>query len=253
MRDGLVGTTWELSSAQNFVLGSLLYLGELQEVRRRLPGLIEDALDRANLYAEVHLRTRQNLIYLAADDPDGARADVDYAMSRWSHRGYHVQHYNALLARAQTELYAGRAEQAWALVESQWRDLQRSMLLRIQVVRIEATYLRARCALAADKPGADRLAAALRHERVAWAEPLADAVLAGCANADRVSQLRKAADGFDRAGMALHAAAARYAVAGAGGRSEDLEGIADPVRFTRMLIGPITQPGGRVSHLRPEA
>jgi hypothetical protein len=131
MRRHGVGTTWELSSAQNFVVGSLMYLGELHEVRRRLPVLLEDAMDRANLYAEVHLRTRQNLMYLAADDPDGARADIDYAMGRWSHRGYHVQHYLALLARTQIELYAGRAEAAWNLVESGWPELRRSMLLRV--------------------------------------------------------------------------------------------------------------------------
>jgi hypothetical protein len=237
MRRHSVGTTWELSSAQNFVLGSLMYLGDLHEVRRRLPGLIEDAVERANLYSEVHLRTRQNLIHLAADDPDGARADIDYAMSRWSHRGFHVQHYNALLARTQIELYAGDPEKAWRLVESQRREIQRSMLMRIQVVRIEATYLRARCALAARKPGAARLAAALSREGVAWAEPLADVIRAGCPNVDRLSHLKKAAEGFDRAGMSLHAAAAHYASADRAGRPEGFAAVADPARFTRMLLG----------------
>jgi hypothetical protein len=231
-----VGTTWELSSAQNFVLGALMYLGELKEVQRRLPSLIEDAQDRANLYSEVHLRTRQNLIHLAADDPDGARADIDYAMERWSHRRYHVQHYNALLARTQIELYSGHAERAWALVESEWRELQRSMLLRVQVVRIEATYLRARCALAAGKPGADRLAAALSGEGVAWAAPLAGVIRAGCAPADRQSHLTKAAEAFDGAGMAMHAAAVRYLMAGPDGRSE-FKDVANPDRFARMLTG----------------
>jgi hypothetical protein len=232
-----VGTTWELSSAQNFVLGSLMYLGDLREVRRRLPGLIEDALERANLYAEVHLRTRQNLIHLAADDPDGARADIDDAMSRWSHRGFHVQHYNALLARAQIELYAGRAERAWDLIESHWRKLQHSMLMRVQVVRIEATYLRARCALAARRPGAERLATALRRENVAWAEPLAKVVLAGRATVDRPQQLRTAADEFDRAGMALYAEAARFAASGGHAPGRALAEVTDPARFARMLIG----------------
>jgi hypothetical protein len=212
-----------------------MYLGELHEVRRRLPLLLEDALDRANLYAEVHLRTRQNLIHLAADDPDGARADIDDAMGRWSHRGYHVQHYLALLARTQIELYAGRAEAAWHLLESGWPELRRSMLLRVQVVRIEATYLRARCALAAKKPGADRLAASLIREGVAWAEPLAEAIRAGCANTDRSSHLTAAAAGFDRAGMALHAAAVRYM---ASPKTEPgLREVVNSDRFARMLVG----------------
>ena len=235
MRRHGVGTTWELSSAQNFVVGSLMYLGELHEVRRRLPVLLEDAMDRANLYAEVHLRTRQNLMYLAADDPDGARADVDYAMGRWSHRGYHVQHYLALLARTQIELYAGRAEAAWNLVESGWPELRRSMLLRVQVVRVEANYLRARCALAAKKPGADRLAASLAGEGVAWAEPLAEVIRAGCANTDRPSRLTAAAAGFDRAGMALHAAAVRYVASPE--TASGLREVVNPDRFARMLVG----------------
>jgi eukaryotic-like serine/threonine-protein kinase len=230
-----VGTTWELSSAQNFVIGSLMYLGELHEVRRRLPVLLEDAMDRANLYAEVHLRTRQNLMYLVADDPDGARADIDDAMGRWSHRGYHVQHYLALLARTQIELYAGRAEAAWNLVESGWPDLQRSLLLRVQVVRIEASYLRARCALAAQKPGADRLAASLAREGVAWAEPLAEVIRAGCEQADRRSHLMAAAAGFDKADMALHAAAVRSVASPETG--SEIKEVVNPGRFARMLVG----------------
>ena len=107
MRRHGVGTTWELSSAQHFVVGSRCTLAN-SRVRRRLPILLEDAMDRANLYAEVHLRTRQNLMYLAADDPDGARADIDYAMGRWSHRGYHVQHYLALLARTRSTVCGSR-------------------------------------------------------------------------------------------------------------------------------------------------
>ena len=237
LRRHAVGTTWELSSAQNFVLGSLMYLGNLVEVRRRLPILIAEAQDRANLYSEVHLRTRQNLIHLASDDPDRARADIDYAMSRWSHRGYHVQHYNSMLARAQIELYWGNAEKAWRLVESEWKELQRSMLLRIQVVRVEATYLRARCALLAKKPGADRLAATLKRERIPWAEPLAQVIQAGSANVERVPHLMKAAEGFERSGMALHAAAVRYALSSSGSHAMAPSAVADPARFFRMLIG----------------
>jgi hypothetical protein len=237
MRRNAVGTTWELTSAQNFVVGSLMYLGDLQEVRRRLPILLEDAQDRANLYAEVHLRTRQNLIHLAADDPDGARAEIDQAMRRWSQRGYHVQHYNALLARTQIELYSGDAEAAWNRIESGWRELRRSMLLRTQLVRIEATYLRARCALAAKKPGAERMAASLAAEGAAWAEPLAEVIRAGCSDADRSSRLMTAARGFDGAGMSLHAAAVRHVAASSSGAAPELKGVANPMRFARMLVG----------------
>jgi hypothetical protein len=111
------------------------------------------------------------------------------------------------------------------------------MLLRTQLVRIEATYLRARCALAAKKPGAERMAASLAAEGAAWAEPLAEVIRAGCSNADRSSRLMAAALGFDAAGMSLHAAAVRHVAASSSGAAAGLKDVANPTRFARMLVG----------------
>ena len=44
---------------------------------------------------------------LADDDPDAARRHVREAMARWSHRGFLVQHWQAMRAEAEIALYVG--------------------------------------------------------------------------------------------------------------------------------------------------
>ena len=148
LRDRCTGVTWELTIANRFMLSALLYLGELAEVSRRVPSLLSAALEQGNLFAATDLRTRLNSIWLAADDPDKARAEVIEALKAWPHEGFHLQHYSSLLAQAQIELYTGDADVAWKHIVGQWPALENSMLLRTQVLRIEATYLRARAFLA---------------------------------------------------------------------------------------------------------
>ena len=94
-------------------------------------------------------------------------------------------------------------------------------MLRVQLLRIEASYLRARCALAAASRDRGRLLAIARdearriaREKMRWSDPLASLLRAGIANMEgdtaRAEQLLGAAvDGFDRAAMKLYAAAAR--------------------------------------------
>ncbi len=99
-------------------------------------------------YIATELCTRSNFVWLAADDPDeGERVTVE-SIERWSQKGFHRQHYSAMLARVQTALYRGDAEAAWRLLAEQEAMLRRSLLTRVQVLRIESLYLRARSALA---------------------------------------------------------------------------------------------------------
>src|SRR6185503_2410145 len=148
LRDRCTGVTWELTIANRFMLSALLYLGEVAEVSRRVPSLLSAALEQGNVFAATDLRTRMNSIWLAADDPDKARAEVIEALKAWPHEGFHLQHYSSLLALAQIELYTGDADVAWKHIQGQWPALENSMLLRNQTLRIEATYLRARAELA---------------------------------------------------------------------------------------------------------
>ncbi|HKY27921.1 MAG TPA: protein kinase [Pyrinomonadaceae bacterium] len=221
-RDQCTGVTWELTIANRFMLSSMLYMGEIGEISRRVPSLLSAALDQGNLFA-ADLRTRLNLIWLAADDPVRARAEVIEALQAWSHEGFHLQHYTSLQALVQIELYTGDYEVGWRHIHNQWKDLKNSMLMRIQIVRIDALHLLARATLAWAKESGDveghlrmaeKLAEDLLRERVAWAAPLAHLVSAAVAHqrgekTKAMNLLSRAAEAFDLADMDLYEAVAR--------------------------------------------
>jgi hypothetical protein len=223
LRDRCAGATWELNCAECFFLGSLLAQGQIREVSRRLPSLLTAARDRGNLYFETELCTRMALVWLAADMPDEGERQANEAMQRWSHQGFHRQHYNHVLARIQTELYRGRAEQAWDLVTANWRVFRRTQLLRIQFLRIETSFLRARAALLMAAGGRERrrfLAMVRKDARrigsfgTRWSDSLAmllTATISYLANRPREAcdRLAAAIDAFEAADMKLYAAVAR--------------------------------------------
>jgi hypothetical protein len=223
LRDQCVGLTWELNMVQNIAIWALMYLGELGEVSRRVPALLASARSSGNLYLATELCTRCNYAWLAADDPaEGERETVE-AIARWSHQGFHRQHYSALLARVQTALYRGNGEAAWRLLDEQEPMLRRSLLTRVQVFRIESLYLRARSALAMaarrgdSRPFLSVARAGARHiarEQMPWSDPIALLIQAGIAHLEgsaplAARHLQDAVDGFERADMKLYAAVAR--------------------------------------------
>ncbi len=261
LRDRCTGVTWELTMANRFMLSALLYLGELAEVSRRVPSLLSSALEQGNVFAATDLRTRMNSIWLAADDPDKARAEVIEALKAWPHEGFHLQHYSSLLAQAQIELYTGDADVAWKHIAGQWPALENSMLLRTQVLRIEATYLRARAALATSLNHGDRdklsfagrLAHKIEKENMSWAKPFAVVLRAAVAhqrgqNTEATTLLAVAGDEFGRGDMRLYAAASRRRLGEllADDRGRQLIADADdwmttqriknPERMARMLV-----------------
>lgn len=222
LRDECTGVTWELTIAHRFMLSSLMFQGEMVEVSRRVPQLLAAALEQGNLFAATDLRTRMNPIWLAADDPDRARDEVIAALTTWPRKGFHLQHYSSLVALAQIELYTGDFEVAWRHIEGQIKPLEKSMLLRIQGLRIEAKYLRARLALASATGArrerrlriAEKLAHSIAKEQMGWSNPLALIIQAGLArrrgdDARAGALLSQAIAGLEASDMALYAAAAR--------------------------------------------
>lgn len=222
LRDQCTGVTWELTIANRFMLSSLMFLGEMVEVSRRVPQLLSAALEQGNLFAATDLRTRMNPIWLAADDPDRARDEVIAALTTWPRRGFHLQHYSSLVALAQIELYTGDYEVAWKHIEGQVKALEKSMLLRIQGLRIEAMYLRARLALASATGSererrlqiAESLAKSIASEDMPWSNPLGNLIDAGLArrcgdDSQAAALVAQAIEGFEAADMKLYAATAR--------------------------------------------
>jgi hypothetical protein len=223
LREQCTGATWETNCAESFLLYSLLYQGEIGDVSRRLPALLAAARDRGNRYLETELRTRLNVVWLAADQPDEGERHTNEAMEHWSHDGFHRQHYSHVLARTQTALYRGDAEAAWRLVSGNWTAFERTLLLRVQYLHIETLYLRARTALLNAAQGRDvrqflsiarKDTRRIRRYGMRWSNAIAlllDAavIYLESRRGDARNALTAAVAAFESAGMTLHAAVAR--------------------------------------------
>ncbi len=219
-----VGNVWEYLSVRVYQLWALYYLGQLGDLAERVFVWLEDAHARGDLYFATQLCTGlPAAAWLARDDPSEARALADENMGQWSRRGYHMQHFWYLFSCVQGDLYSGEARVALDQVESGWRALARSLLLRVSPVRVEAFDIRARCALAAAADGrdtrailrrAERCARAMERTQIAYAVAMAGVVRAGVSamrGDDEASAtgLRAAAEQLDAANMVMHAACTR--------------------------------------------
>ncbi len=225
-RERCTGASWEIASMRWISLWSLSYLGNLGELSRRIPERLREAKDRGDLYASLcHSIGLANLVWLAADDPSHARERNREALRAWSQRKFHVEHWWAMLSERQIDLYQGNGEAAFQGVEEQWPALSGSLLLMVQLTKLEATHLRARAALmlAVQRPAQRKAmvksaladAAKMEKEEMPWSNPLVALLRAGAAmiegdRAQALSLLQRAITGLDDASMALYAAAARY-------------------------------------------
>jgi len=266
LRECAMSIAWELDTACLYRLMSLFYLGELSEMTRYLAVFLKEARDRDDLTAATNLRTRVGYIgQLVADRPEQAQEEVRQGMARWARNAFHAQHSWEMHAYGEIHLYEGRGNEALQWIEEKWPALSRSLLLRIQAVRVESQYLRARSALLAAIDSAsstekrrlgiraaERAATRLAQEDAAWALALSH-LINGCAAAASnhvsaaLASLQRAEDGFRKADMSLHVAAAqrRRGELIGGSEGERLVSEADawmtsqsvrnPARFTRML------------------
>ncbi len=228
LREGCTGVTWELDTAIAYQLRALLFIGDLREIRKRLPDYLKDVLERGDLYAEVNLRSRVVWVtHLAADRPDRAQAELEAVLERWTQRGFHIQHYWLLTGQVETALYRGDALSAWQILATTWPRIEKSLLLRIQLTRTEGRHLLCRGALAAAaaqgtaSPAGQALISrviqevrVIEREKISWAEPLTQLIRAALLTleGDRKAAaelLAAAAAGFDAADMLLYAAVSR--------------------------------------------
>jgi len=251
------------ANGQLFAIWALQYLGRIEEFRERHRRVLLDAEQRGDLYQTVNLRIGySNLAWLVDDDVEAARRHVREAISAWSFQGYHLQHYRAMLAEVNIELYTSHHAEAYERIVRDWARLKRSFLLSVQYVRADAHFARARAAIAscdaapnkrARLAEAERLARRLARERMAWIRPLESIIRAGVALAldDRTLAaiwLRRALEQADAAEMAMHAGAIRHQLGSLLGGEEGRElvtradeemkrhGIRVPARLAAMLV-----------------
>jgi eukaryotic-like serine/threonine-protein kinase len=199
---------------------------------------------------------------LARDEARAARRLVAEEKGRWTRHGFHLQHWNQLYADSSIDLYVGRGVRAHRRMEGHWGSLTRSLVLQVQLIRVEAYQLRVTCALSAACSDselapvllrkAERWIKRLEKEKRPWIAPIA-AMLRGC-----VCMLRgegslasewmvRAADGFDSQGMRLYAAIARFRLSQtADGEAAEVaarraheymaaEGVVNPARLSNVF------------------
>src|ERR1044071_2531293 len=129
-----------------------------------------------------------------------------------------------MVGKVEIALYCQDGKSACQFIEEQWKRLNGSLLLRIQLFFIESLHLRARSSLAlaaqSNNPepslrAAERDAATIEKEKMVWGNSLALLIRAAVevmrGNREQaITMLAKAEDGFKATDMALYAAAARY-------------------------------------------
>lgn len=262
------GMMWELAAARNFWVSSTAYLGDVAALSRRVPVLLRDARERGNLYVSTQLRLRGIILWLARNQADEGRDEVDDAVAGWSKSSYFVQHLNGMNARLQVDLYSQDSEGAWRRLVEGWKPLTRSLLMRVQILRVESVFLRARTALVRMAQGrevaamtreVERAARRLAHERTAWTDPIALQVKAALARLrgddERArTQLSAAWRGFEACDMALFAAAAQWRLGELTGGTEGAalvkaanatfaaQSVVDPGRLTALLAPGFSTP-----------
>ena len=262
-RERCSGVAWELATARLAGCVALFFLGKVRELADRLPGLVENARARGDIYEATDLQIRiAHAVHLADDRPEIAAGEVRDAISQWPRGSFYVQHWWAMIAQSEIALYAEDTGEAWRVVTGSWGPLRRSLLLGAEYIRLESLFHRGAAAIAlACQGGSARarllqtaLADARRIERAnaLWAAPLGDLIHAGVAAARNehercLRRLKAAAAGFDDAGMELYAAAARRrageVMGGVEGREMirnadawmKLNRIRDPVKMSRFL------------------
>lgn len=275
LRERSTGMTWETDSVVFYRLRLSVLLGRLAVVRRLLPETLRDVRERGDLYAEANLRSAVTwFVRLADDRPDEAEAEIRAVSRRWSHRGFHLQHYLQMVGRAETALYRCEGRAAWVEVESGWPALRRSGFLRIELTFAEAWFLYGRAALAASgeyasagngarsrraRRGAQRAVRKLRRSTHRWAPAMRGVLVAGLYTSVDEARLgfEKAAEELGRVGLELHASAARWRagdLAGAAGAemragaraAMEAEGIRVPERMAGVLAPGPGDPPRRV-------
>jgi serine/threonine protein kinase len=264
-RDHCTGVAWEIDTARIFALWSLNFLGKITELRQRWSNLIKDARERGNIYMSGTLGALlMAVVRLADDDLEGGQAELAEVARLWSHQGYHIQHHNRTLARCLFSLYRSENTETWDLLESLRSTYARSLLLRVQTIRIELERFRARGAIAAScvvhdsgrlLREAEKAALSLDRERVPVATAHALSIRAQiAATAGAVAQARvlfeRAIRAFEELGMSLFAAAARRRLGRLVGGDEGntlvtgadewmkSQGIRNPPRMAALYIAP---------------
>jgi hypothetical protein len=144
-REDAAGANAELGNVRVILCQALRQSGAYPAMCERLDALVRDAERRGDQYLKTTLHRSINLRFLVDDDVAGARAAL--AGAAWSPpaKGIHLQHWYELRAIAELGLYTGEIDHGD--VAARMAAITGAPLMRIQSVRAEARWTRARVAI----------------------------------------------------------------------------------------------------------
>jgi tetratricopeptide (TPR) repeat protein len=264
LREECTGTAWELTAGYVMLFWALCWAGDLRRVHELYPQLLKEGSARGDVNVEVSLRLVSYLhyAYLISDDPEECLQESTAALERWSKKGFHLQHYGAMVTVVETHLYQGNYALARERLMHDWKPMSKSFILRWQTLTIMALFLRGRVALACwlgDRRDrtvygeVESCAKRLKRIRSPWGQPTSSVLLGGLAagNGDRARAfefLQTAYEGFDQLGLHAYASAVRD-ICGKLRRDERGRALCDeasafmasqqvknPTAFMRMLL-----------------
>jgi hypothetical protein len=187
-----VGSWWETSTLALFRLLSLTRQGLLSDLASACEASLRDAAHRGDRYSETTIKRACGVIWLAKDQPKEGLDDLERTPWPLPERGFHLQHWYYLQARVEIALYSGEALARREELDSDFEQMERSLLTRIEIVRVHSRWLRGQLALAraraSDGRGralgeARRMLRALEREPAGYARVWALLLRAGISNA----------------------------------------------------------------------
>jgi hypothetical protein len=254
LRGSCTGVHWEVSNAQAFSLWSMLFLGELNDLRQAYPRVLAEARERGDLYAIAYLGTAvQPYLTMTEGRTEEAREELRRVTCDWTQQQFSIRHFNATFRTVELALYEGDGRAAQERAAESVAMLRPSGLARLQLSRMTAWYARGRAAvISADRDGvrgglrtveadARRLDAEDRPDATAMAAVLRAAVCWSAGDRDRaVADLCRALAGFEAADMKLYAAAVRRRLGEATGGDEGaaLVAAADAFMTGQGVVAP---------------
>jgi len=248
--ESCVGAGWELSVSDHCVVQALIWLGRFRQAREQIQTLSHRAEHNGDRFSQLVGTILDAKLKLAAGHPAEARAQAEHVLPQWGTREFTFQHLFAVKAAIWCDLYEGAVGSAHARFREMWPALRKSGLLGVQLMRAEAAFLEGSIELwrqATGDPQANlsrvrKSAAWLEQTERAYTEGYAATLRAGLAHASGQPEsgrqfARKAVVAFERAGMAVHAAAMRLRSGEPEARAVMIaEGIAAPDQWARIYL-----------------
>jgi eukaryotic-like serine/threonine-protein kinase len=240
-----------------------MQMGQMADVKRRWMSLYRESRERGDLYAVSKLTAiYMTMIQLAANQtiPPETEEELEAAVNRPRGGDFNLEHSSAFDSLTHLNLYRGDITSAWARMTRIWPEYRRSMLIRIQMIRINLLEMRARTALAMAEKAPQPLpyiqqakqdADALEAEGLPWSRAHALYVRAAVAACEEdavraIEFLKLAVKSYDETDMPLRAHVLRYRLGESEEGTESREsrasaerwindqGIVSPVRWAGM-------------------